>query len=102
MLIRGHRAKGGELRSLDITLLKVPPFVVTLGGLSIFRGLTLWLLGGQNVGPFPKSFQLLTTGFIPDVIGSGKPNITLRFCTACEAGEVAVENGDLGHKFFQN
>ena len=40
----------------------------------VFRGLTLWLLGGQNIGPFPKSFQSLSTGFIPDIFGPDKPN----------------------------
>ena len=38
----------------------------------VFRGLTLWLLGGQNIGPFPKSFQSLSTGFIPDLFGVGQ------------------------------
>ncbi|MEZ5480311.1 MAG: multiple monosaccharide ABC transporter permease [Thiolinea sp.] len=54
----------------------IPSFIVTLAGMLVFRGLSLWLLEGQSVGPFPKSFQLLSTGFIPDIFGSGKPNIT--------------------------
>ena len=33
----------------------IPSFIVTLAGMLIFRGLTLWLLNGQNIGPFPKS-----------------------------------------------
>jgi putative multiple sugar transport system permease protein len=36
----------------------------------------LWLLAGQSVGPFPKSFQLMSTGFIPDIFGPDKPNWT--------------------------
>jgi putative multiple sugar transport system permease protein len=35
----------------------------------VFRGLTLALLAGQSVGPFPKSFQALSSGFIPDPFG---------------------------------
>ena len=42
----------------------------------IFRGLTLALLAGQSVGPFPKSFQLMSTGFVPDIFGIGRPNVT--------------------------
>ena len=37
-----------------------------------WSSLTLWLLAGQNVGPFPKSFQSLSTGFIPDAFGVDK------------------------------
>jgi putative multiple sugar transport system permease protein len=46
----------------------IPAFIVTLAGMLIFRGLTLWLLGGMNIGPFPVEFQKLSTGFLPDII----------------------------------
>ena len=45
----------------------IPAFIVTLAGMLIFRGLTLWLLGGMNIGPFPAEFQKLSTGFLPDL-----------------------------------
>jgi len=32
----------------------------------VFKGLALAVLNGQSVGPFPETFQLLSTGFIPD------------------------------------
>ena len=35
----------------------------------VFRGLTLALLAGQSIGPFPRSFQALSSGFIPDPFG---------------------------------
>lgn len=54
----------------------IPSFIVTLAGMLVFRGLTLWLLNGQNIGPFPKSFQSLSTGFIPDLFAVDKPNVT--------------------------
>ncbi len=47
---------------------KIPAFIVTLAGMLIFKGLALTVLGGASVGPFPNSFQLLSTGFIPDFI----------------------------------
>jgi putative multiple sugar transport system permease protein len=37
----------------------------------VFRGLTLALLQGQSIGPFPKSFQRLSSGFIPDIAEIG-------------------------------
>ncbi|AQZ53075.1 MAG: sugar ABC transporter permease [Martelella sp.] len=55
---------------------RIPSFIVTLAGMLIFRGLSLWILNGQSVGPFPGSFQLLSTGFVPDLFGVGRPNMT--------------------------
>ncbi|NVK72126.1 MAG: sugar ABC transporter permease, partial [Oceanospirillaceae bacterium] len=66
----------GGLQGYWIAYWKIPAFIVTLAGMLVFRGLTLALLEGQSVGPFPKSFQLLSTGFIPDVFGVGRPNVT--------------------------
>ncbi|MEO1330078.1 MAG: multiple monosaccharide ABC transporter permease [Pseudomonadota bacterium] len=54
----------------------IPSFIVTLAGMLVFRGLSLWLLEGQSVGPFPREFQVLSTGFIPDIFGIGRPNGT--------------------------
>jgi putative multiple sugar transport system permease protein len=45
----------------------VPSFIVTLAGMLVFKGLALALLQGQSVGPFPPTFQLLSSGFIPDL-----------------------------------
>ena len=50
------------------------PRKVTLAGMMVFRGATMWMLGGQNIGPFPKEFQALSSGFIPDLTGLGKPH----------------------------
>jgi putative multiple sugar transport system permease protein len=46
---------------------KIPSFIVTLAGMLVFKGLTLALLQGQSIGPFPVEFQRLSSGFIPDV-----------------------------------
>ncbi len=46
---------------------KIPAFIVTLAGMLVFKGLALTVLGGASVGPFPKSFQLLSSGYVPDV-----------------------------------
>jgi putative multiple sugar transport system permease protein len=50
--------------------LRVPSFIVTLAGMLLFRGATLYMLGGQPVGPFPDSFRAISSGFIPEVIGT--------------------------------
>ncbi|MGQ0565719.1 MAG: multiple monosaccharide ABC transporter permease [Gemmobacter sp.] len=66
----------GAAQGYWIAYWRIPSFIVTLAGMLVFRGLTLWMLDGQNIGPFPKAFQSLSTGFIPDLTGVGKPNLT--------------------------
>ena len=67
-----------------IAYLRVPSFIVTLAGMLLFRGATLFMLGGQPVGPFPESFRAISSGFIPelfpkvaDPFGSATPPIAL-------------------------
>ncbi|TGD43839.1 sugar ABC transporter permease [Pseudotabrizicola sediminis] len=59
----------GAAQGYWVAYWKIPSFIVTLAGMLVFRGSTLWLLNGQNIGPFPRSFQSLSTGFIPDIFG---------------------------------
>lgn len=56
----------GAAQGYWVAFYKIPAFIVTLAGMLVFRGLTLVVLGGSSVGPFPTEFQLLSTGFIPD------------------------------------
>jgi len=57
----------GGLQGLTITKLKVPPFVVTLGGLTIFRGLTLMLSNGGPISGFTPDMRWFGTGLIGPV-----------------------------------
>lgn len=66
----------GGLQGYFIAFHRIPAFIVTLGGMLVFRGLALWLLGGQSVGPFPREFQLLSSGFIPDPFGTESLRLT--------------------------
>ena len=75
----------GAAQGYFVAFWRIPSFIVTLAGMLVFRGLSLWLLAGQSVGPFPKSFQALSNGFVPDLFGVGKPNVT-----ALVAGLIAV------------
>jgi putative multiple sugar transport system permease protein len=59
----------GAIQGYFIAYYKIPAFIVTLAGMLIFKGLALSVLGGASVGPLPETFQLLSTGFIPDVFG---------------------------------
>ena len=42
----------------------------------VFKGLSLALLQGQSVGPFPDSFQLLSSGFLADPLGGESHRLT--------------------------
>ncbi len=57
----------GGVQGYFTAFYKIPAFIVTLAGMLIFKGLALTVLGGASVGPFPKSFQLLSSGFVPDL-----------------------------------
>jgi putative multiple sugar transport system permease protein len=57
----------GGVQGYFVAYHKIPAFIVTLAGMLIFKGLALTVLGGASVGPFPKEFQLLSSGFVPDI-----------------------------------
>lgn len=57
----------GALHGLVIAFLGVPSFIVTLGGLLIWRGATWFVTSGQTVAPMDPTFRLMgggTTGSI--------------------------------------
>ena len=56
----------GGAQGYFVAYYKIPAFIVTLAGMLVFKGLALTVLGGASVGPFPKEFQLLSSGFVPD------------------------------------
>lgn len=76
----------GGLQGYFIAFHRIPSFIVTLGGMLVFRGATLALLNGKSVGPFPQQFQLLSSGFIPDPMGGE----TLRTTSLLLGGVVAA------------
>jgi putative multiple sugar transport system permease protein len=59
----------GAAQGFFVAYLKIPAFIVTLAGMLVFRGLSLYVLGGTSYGPFPTGFQLLANGFIPSFAG---------------------------------
>jgi putative multiple sugar transport system permease protein len=51
-----------------IAYIGIPPFIATLAGQLVFRGLSLIVLNGLTLAPFPDAFQKLSTGHIPDFL----------------------------------
>jgi putative multiple sugar transport system permease protein len=66
----------GAFHGYFVAYLKIPAFIVTLAGMLIFRGLTIALLRGESVGPFPRGFQNISSGFIPDIFNGKGLHIT--------------------------
>lgn len=58
----------GAAQGYWVAYFKIPSFIVTLAGMLVFKGLALAILAGQSVGPFPPTFQKLSSGFIPELI----------------------------------
>ncbi|MCI1012784.1 MULTISPECIES: multiple monosaccharide ABC transporter permease [Herbaspirillum] len=60
----------GAAQGYWIAYFKIPSFIVTLAGMLVFKGMALALLQGQSLGPFPPTFQMLSSGFIPELTDS--------------------------------
>lgn len=56
----------GAWQGYWVAYLKIPAFIVTLAGMLIFRGLTLVMVRGESIGPFPEGFRNISGGYIPD------------------------------------
>ena len=57
----------GMWQGFWIAYIRIPAFIVTLAGMLLFRGLTVTMLKGLTLAPFPESFQNISSGFIPDI-----------------------------------
>jgi putative multiple sugar transport system permease protein len=59
----------GMWQGFWIAFVNVPPFIATLAGMLVFRGLGQVIMKGQTKAPFPREFQLISSGYIPDPFG---------------------------------
>jgi ribose/xylose/arabinose/galactoside ABC-type transport system permease subunit len=60
----GVGALAGLVNGIIITRGKIPPFIATLGMLTVARGLTLMYTGGQPFTGFPEAFREIGAGAI--------------------------------------
>ncbi len=63
----------GAAQGYFVAFFKIPSFIVTLAGMLVFKGLSLYFLNGRSVGPFPSAFQHMSNGFIPDFLSGTLP-----------------------------
>ena len=59
----------GAWQGFWIAYFKIPAFIVTLGGMLLFRGLAQILLHNTQISPFENSFRQIGAGFLPDLGG---------------------------------
>ena len=71
---------------LTVAYIGVPSFIVTLGGLLIWRGLIFRYAQGQTIAPMDSTFRLLGGG--PDAFDEGQPRGEVTGAeTGADAGE---------------
>lgn len=58
----------GAFNGFWIAFINVPAFIATLGTQLLFRGLTIVVLDGRTLSPFPDMIKLIGSGFIPDLL----------------------------------
>ncbi len=78
----------GAWHGFWIAYVRIPAFIVTLSGQLIFRGLTLIVLKGLTLSPFPRAFMSLSTGAIENFLGGLDPGSGLRNFTSMVIGLV--------------
>lgn len=59
----------GVFQGYWIAYLRIPPFIVTLAGMLIWRGAALITLNGLTIAPFPEKYLNLFNSYIPDIFG---------------------------------
>lgn len=94
----------GAWQGLWIAYFNIPSFIVTLAGMLIFRGLTLVVLNGKTLAPFPDSFRSLSSSFLPDWLNGDPYNliaiiIGIIFTVAFVIGEIQIRRSDLKYDF---
>lgn len=60
-----------------IAYVGVPPFIATLAGMLIFRGLTMVILKGTSLAPLPAAYNFIAAGFVADPFS--REGVTLNF-----------------------
>jgi putative multiple sugar transport system permease protein len=55
----------GAWQAFWIAYVRIPPFVTTLAGMLMFRGLALVILGSQGISPYPDEFKAIFNTYIP-------------------------------------
>ena len=75
----------GAFHGFFIAYLHIPPFITTLAGMLLWRGVATLILNGQPIAPFPPTYRNCFESFIPNA-SEAIPRISnmkrIVFCSA--------------------
>lgn len=54
----------GAWQAFWIAYIRIPPFIVTLSGMLLWRGIALLVLDGLTISPFPKEYNMLFNSYL--------------------------------------
>lgn len=73
----------GAIHGFLIAYLAIPSFIVTLGGLLVWRGAAWWVTSGRTVAPLDATFRLMGGGPEGSIGAAASWVIALLACAAC-------------------
>ncbi len=79
----------GAWHGAFIAYLHIPPFITTLSGMLLWRGVALIVLDGMTISPFPQKYLNLFSSYIPEVFMAAP-------ALEDEAAEIQMANFSLG------
>jgi D-xylose transport system permease protein len=88
----------GAFQGFIIAYLSIPSFIVTLGGLLVWRGAAWWVTSGQTVAPLDDTFKLMGGGPEGSIGATWSWVVGL---IACVAVVLSLANGRARRKKFQ-
>ena len=67
----------GAWQGFWIAYVRIPPFIVTLAGMLIWRGAALIILNGLTISPFPDNYLSFFNSFVPNPFGGSIHILTI-------------------------
>jgi rhamnose transport system permease protein len=87
----GTGALAGAVNGVLVTRYRLPSIVVTIGTLSLYRGLAMVALGDQAISGYPEVFSVVGNGYVGELVGLPWLIVPIEFALLCiSAGAVGV------------
>jgi rhamnose transport system permease protein len=96
-------AMAGFLNGWLVTRYRLPSIVVTIGTLSLYRGLAMVALGDQAMSGYPEAFSILGNGYLADLFGPAWLIVPIEFAILllCAGGVgVVLHRTVLGRRLY--
>ena len=87
----------GAWHGMWIAYIHIPPFIVTLAGMLLWRGVALIILNGLTISPLPDKYLALFSSYIP-FSGDNTYLVTMIIAAVCCAAYILMEVISRGKK----